>query len=136
MPEVKLPDATITFESILYAMALIVVAAGVITTIFKGWEAIKKISVRGRLKALEGRMDKVEARLKLGDKRFELQADDMGQTLSTLQALVLHFITGNDHDRLKDQLKDLNEYMTKRATREIEIVNEIDNNRGEGGNQG
>ena len=127
MPEVKLPDAAITFDSVLYTLALIVVVAGVITTIVKGWESIKKISVRSRIKSLEGRMAKVEARLQLGDKRFELQSDDMGQTLSTLQALLVHFITGNDHDRLRDQLTGLNTYMTQRATRAVEIANEIDN---------
>lgn len=136
MPEVKLPDTTITFETILYTLALIVVAAGVVTTIVKGWESIKKISVRGRIKSLERRMDAVEARLRLGDKRFELQSDDMGQTLSTLQALLVHFITGNDHDRLRDQLTGLNTYMTQRATRAVEIANEIDNHQTtEGGNQ-
>lgn len=134
MPEVKLPDAAITFDSVLYTLALIVVAAGVITTIVKGWESIKKISVRNRIKSLEGRMAKVEARLQLGDKRFELQSDDMGQTLSTLQALLVHFITGNDHDRLRDQLTGLNTYMTQRATRSVEIANEIDNQQTEGGN--
>ncbi len=135
MPEVKLPDAAITFDSVLYTLALIVVAAGVITTIVKGWESIKKISVRSRIKSLEGRMAKVEARLQLSDKRYELQSDDMGQTLSTLQALLVHFITGNDHDRLRDQLTGLNTYMTQRATRSVEIANEIDNQQTEGGNR-
>ena len=135
MPEVKLPDAAITFDSVLYTLALIVVVAGVITTIVKGGESIKKISVRSRIKSLERRMATVEARLQLGDKRFELQSDDMGQTLSTLQALLVHFITGNDHDRLRDQLTGLNTYMTQRATRSVEIANEIDNHRQtEGGN--
>ena len=107
MPEVKLPDASITFDSILYAVALIVVLAGVLVALVKGWEAWKKISVRDRVKDLEGRMDKVEARLSLGDKRFELQAEDMGQMLNTQQALLIHFISGNDHDRLRDELTNL-----------------------------
>lgn len=124
MPEVKLPDASITFDSILYVIALIVVAAGVLVAIVKGWEAWKKISVRDRVKALEGRMTQVEARLSLGDKRFELQSDDMGQTLNTLQALLIHFISGNDHDRLRDQLTDLSNYMSDRATRALEYANE------------
>ena len=135
MPEMKLPDATITFDSILYAVALIVAVSGVLVAIVKGWEAWKKISVRDRVKALERRMDKVEARLSLGDKRFELQSDDMGQTLNTLQALLIHFISGNDHDRLRDQLTDLSNYMTDRATRAIEYANEHEQLQN-GGNQG
>ena len=122
MPEVKLPDAGITFESILYAVALIVAVSGVLVAIVKGWEAWKKISVRDRVKSLEGRMAKVEARLQLGDKRFELQSEDMGQALNTLQALLIHFISGNDHDRLRDQLTDLTDYMSRRVTRAAEYA--------------
>ena len=73
----------------------------------------------------------MEARLRLGDKRFELQAEDMGQMLTTQQALLIHFISGNDHERLKEQLKDLSDYMTLRATRAVEIANEIDNKKEE-----
>ena len=130
MPEVKLPDAGITLDSILYTVALIVAASGVLVAIVKGVEAWKKISVRDRVKALEGRMDKVEARLSLGDKRFQLQSDDMGQMLNTLQTLLIHFISGNDHDRLRDQLTDLSDYMSDRATRALEYGIEHDQNGG------
>lgn len=126
----KLPDVGITFDSVLYTVALIVAASGVLVAIVKGIEAWKKISVRDRVKALEGRMAKVEARLQIGDKRFELQSDDMGQTLNTLQALLIHFISGNDHDRLRDQLQDLTTYMSDRATRALEIANEHEQQNG------
>ena len=89
MPEMKLPDAGITFESVIYVIALLVAAAGVLVALVKGWEAYKKISVRDRVKDLEGRMAKVEARLLLGDKRFDLQNDDMGHLLNTQMAEVL-----------------------------------------------
>jgi hypothetical protein len=117
MPEVKLPEAGITFESVLYVIALIVAASGVLVAIVKGWEAWKKISVRDRVKDLEGRMAKVEARLQLGGKRFELQSDDMGHMLNTQMALLVHFVSGNDHDRLRDQISALSEYMAQRATK-------------------
>lgn len=118
MPEVKLPDTAITFDSILKAVALIVAVAGILVALVKGLEAWKKISVRDRVRKLEERMSKVEARLKLGDKRFELQSDDMGVTLATFQALLIHFISGNDHDKLRDQLSELSAYMNERATRQ------------------
>ena len=117
MPEVKLPDAGITFENVIYVIALAVAVSGVLVALVKGWEAYKKISVRDRVKQLEGRMEKVEARLKLGDKRFDLQNDDMGHMLNTQQALLLHFITGNDHERLRTQLTELGNYMSERATK-------------------
>lgn len=131
MPEVKLPETGITFESILYVIALIVALSGVMVAIVKGWEAYKKISVRdkvsavdARVTALEGRMTKVEARLSLGDKRFELQNDDMGAMLATQKALLLHFITGNDHKKLQDELTSLDSYMNQRATRMMEYATE------------
>lgn len=117
MPEVKLPEGGITFESVLYVIAIIVAAAGVLVALVKGWEAYKKISVRDRVKSLEGRMSRVEARLQLGDKRFDLQNDDMGHLLDTQMALMLHFVSGNDHDKLNAQINALSHYMTERATR-------------------
>lgn len=117
MPDVKLPEAGITFDSVLYVVALLVAVAGVLVALVKGWEAYKKISLRDKVKAVEGRLAKVEARLQLGDKRFDLQNDDMGHLLNTQMALMLHFVSGNDHDKLNEQIKALSEYMTTRATK-------------------
>ena len=124
MPEVKIPEAGITFESVIYVVAVLVAVSGVLVALVKGWEAWKKISIRdkvsaldGRVKNLEGRMKKVEARLSLGDKRFDLQNDDMGHLLNTQMALMIHFVSGNDHDKLKEQITALSDYMTQRATK-------------------
>ena len=124
MPEVKIPDAAFSWDMILYVVAFIVAVSGILVAIVKGWEAWKKISLRDRVSKLEGRMAKVEARLQLGDKRFELQNDDMGAMLATQQALLLHFITGNDHKKLQDELTKLNSYMTQRATKVLEYASE------------
>lgn len=131
MPEVKLPEAGITFDGIIYVIAFLVAVSGVLVAIVKGIEAWRKISLRDRVKALEGRMNKVEARLRLGDKRFDLQNDDMGHLLNTQQALLLHFISGNDHERLRTQLTELGNYMSERATkiqRYAEEQNELGGN--------
>lgn len=117
MPEVKLPDAGITFDSILYVIALIVAFSGILVALVKGYEAWKKISVRDRVKTLEGRMDKVEARLKLGDLRFSMQNDDLGHLLNTQMTLMLHFASGNDHQKLKEQITALSQYMTERTNK-------------------
>ena len=117
MPEVKLPEAAVSFDSIIFVIAVLVAVSGVLVALVKGWEAYRKISVRDKVKDLERRMEKVEARLSLGDKRFELQSDDMGQLLKTQLAVMIHLKSGNDHDKLNDQINDLTEYMTKRATK-------------------
>lgn len=117
MPEAKLPDAALTWNSVVWFIAILVAVSGVLVALVKGWEAWKKISVRDRVKSLEGRMSKVEARLKVGDMRFDLQNDDMGHLLNTQQALMLHFITGNNNDKLRIQLTELGNYMSERATK-------------------
>ena len=116
MPTVELPKAGISFEGILYAIALIVAIAGVIVALVKGWEAWRKISVRDRVSGLEGRMSAVEARLILGDKRFQSQSDDLGQVLITMQAIMMHMISGNDKDKLRATEEELTAYMAKRAS--------------------
>lgn len=135
MPTIEGPKVSLSFDTILLVLAVILAAIGVLVAIVKGWEAWKKISVRDRVTKLEGRMAKVEARLQLGDKRFQLQSDDMGQTLNTLQALLIHFISGNDHDRLREQLTDLGDYMTQRATRATEYAAEHEQQQN-GGSEG
>ena len=112
-----MPDVKITFDGILYSVAIVVAVSGVLAALVKGWESYKKISVRDKVKDLERRMEKVEARLSLGDKRFDLQSDDLGHLLNTQQALMLHFLSGNDHDKLREQITALGEYMTQRATK-------------------
>jgi len=134
MPEVKLPDVAFTFDTVIYIIAVIVAVSGILVAIVKGWEAWKKISVRDRVKKLEGRMDKVEARLSLGDKRFELQSDDLGHLLNSQLALMIHLKSGNDHDKLDGQIDSLTQYITQRATRAAAYAAEHDNNQN-GGNQ-
>ena len=124
MPEVKLPEAGFSWDSVIYIIACLVALSGVLVALVKGWEAWKKISTRDRVKALEGRMAKVEARLSLGDKRFQLQNDDMGAMLATQKALLLHFITGNDHKKLQDELTSLDTYMNQRSNRMMEYATE------------
>ena len=124
MPEAKLPDVAISFDTVIYFIALLVVISGVLVALVKGWEAWKKISVRDRVRSLEGRMSNVEARLSLGDKRFELQSDDMGHLLNSQLALMIHLKSGNDHDKLDNQIESLTTYISKRATKAAEYAAE------------
>ena len=117
MPEVKLPEAAFSWDSVIYVVALIVALSGILVALVKGWEAWQKISVRDRVKKLEGRMDKVEARLSLGDKRFELQSDDLGHLLNTQLAMLIHMKSGNDKEKLDKQIESLTLYMSQRATK-------------------
>ena len=122
MPSFEGVKQALTFDSILIAVAVILVIFGVIKAIVSGVEAWKKISLRDRVKKLEDEMVKVHERLDAGNRRFTSQSEDMGQILKTLSALQLHFISGNDHEKLKESNEQLVEYMNKRATRDAEKV--------------
>lgn len=122
MPDVKGPTVTLGFDTIMIALAVVLAAMGVLVAIVKGIEAWKKISLRDRVAKLEQRMDKVDDRLEAGKRRFKSQSDDMGQILMTLHNLQLHFITGNDHELLKESNEKLTAYMNARAVRDAEEI--------------
>jgi len=124
MPTIEGPKFSLGFDTLLLAGAVILAFFAVLVAVVKGVEAWKKISLRDRVKGLEMRMDACEKRLRRGDKIFKQQSDDLGQVLVTMQGLLLHFITGNDHERLKETNEELTAYMAERATREMEDSNE------------
>ena len=120
MQDVKLPEG-FGWENVVFVVAFLVALSGVLVALVKGYEAWKKISVRDRVRRLEVEMVNVQKRLKLGDKRFQLQSDDSGQILATMQALLLHFLTGNSNEKLREQLQTVTNYINTRATRQTEI---------------
>ena len=124
MPTIEGPKVSLSFDTLLLAGAVILAFFAVLVAVVKGVEAWKKIALRDRVKGLEMRMDACEKRLRRGDKIFKQQSDDLGQVLVTMQGLLLHFITGNDHERLKETNEELTAYMAERATREMEDSNE------------
>ena len=124
MPTIEGPKVSLGFDTLLLAGAVILAFFAVLVAVVKGVEAWKKISLRDRVKGLEMRMDACEKRLRRGDKIFKQQSDDLGQVLVTMQGLLLHFITGNDHERLKETNEELTADMAERATREMEDNNE------------
>ena len=120
MPTIEGPKVTLGFDTILLVIAVILAFFGILVAIVKGVEAWRKISLRDRVKSLEGRMDTVEDRLEKGNRKFAAQSDDVGQLLMVMQSLLMHFITGNDHERLRETSNELASYMARRATREME----------------
>lgn len=122
MPSFEGIKQALTFDSILVAVAVILLAFALIKAIVSGVEAWKKISLRDRVKKLENDVVKINERLETGNRRFRSQSEDMGQILQTLSALQVHFISGNDHEKLRQSNEELVQYMNKRATRDAEEV--------------
>ncbi len=120
MPQIEGPKIELTFEVLLTAVAVIAAVFALLVGITKGIEAWKKITLRDRVRVLEERADKVDKRLEQGNKRFRAQSDDMGQMLVTMQGLLMHFISGNDHKKLIETNEKLTAYMAERTTRDME----------------
>ena len=120
MPKIEGPTVTLGFDTILLVVAVILAFFVAATSIRNGIEAIKGMSVRGRVKKLEDRVDTIDKRLEKGNRKFKAQSDDIGQLLIVNQSMLTHFITGNDHERLRETSNELATYMAERATREME----------------
>lgn len=120
MPKIEGPTVTLNFETVLLVAAVIVAFFVLAATIRNGIEAIRGLSVRGRVKKLEDQMDKVNKRLEKGNRKFRAQSDDIGQLLVVNQSMLMHFITGNDHEKLRETNESLTAYMAARASREME----------------
>ena len=120
MPKIEGPTIALSFDGLLLVAAVIVLFFVLASTIRSGIEAIKGMSVRGRVKKLETQMETVNERLKKGSRRFKNQSDDIGQLLIVNQSMLMHFITGNDHEKLREANESLVAYMAARTSRERE----------------
>ena len=64
--------------------------------------------------ALEKRLTDAENRLDKGDQKFKAIREDSEQTLNVLNAMLMHFISGNDHEKLKETKSGLDSYLSRR----------------------
>jgi hypothetical protein len=113
------------WNDILKALAVIIAACGVIAAIWKGVEAFKRlfrVDERARQESaqdaaiadLNARMTRCEERLTKGDEQFGASRADMTQMLNIMNALLMHFISGNDHEKLREVKASLDSYLTQR----------------------
>jgi hypothetical protein len=123
-----MPNVDLNGANTLVTIGIILIVLEALHILANGVDAWKKLTgkdarkkemeeIRNDLNGLGARVTKCEERLRKGDKKFSDTAEDMGQVLMTLSALTMHFITGNDHERLRETNEELTEYMAKRATR-------------------
>lgn len=120
MPKIEGPTISLSFDGLLVVAAVILLIFVVASTVRSGIDAIRGMSVRGRVKTLEDQMKTVNERLKKGSRKFKEQSDDIGQLLIVNQSMLMHFITGNDHEKLRETNESLVAYMAARASRERE----------------
>ena len=124
MPEVKLSG-----ETILVIIAGIVIIAEIISAIAKGKQGWGEISGRNqraaematintRLDNLESDMQDCQRRLNEGDGNFRTVKNDLAQVMDVLDGLLMHFISGNDKEKLKSVKADLDHYKSRRGMEE------------------
>lgn len=120
-----MPDVKLDLQTVLLALAVVLLIANTITTLNKGKKDWSELSgadrrnqeiaaIKNRVTALETSMSAVEQRLTEGENNFEKIRKDTGQIMDVLDGLLLHFISGNDREKLKSVKQDLDHYKNTR----------------------
>lgn len=115
----------LTSSNLLTALLTVAGLSAALAAVWKGMEAFRALTgARERreekdrlalaVAELRARVTACEERLQKGDLRFDSTRSDLTQTLTVLNALLMHFISGNDHEKLRDVKKELDDYLTGR----------------------
>lgn len=121
-----MPDVKLSGETVLIIIAGIVIIAEVISAIAKGRDGWNSISGRNqrvaematmnnRITNLENDMEECQRRLEDGDGNFRAVRRDLAQVMDVLDGLLLHFISGNDKEKLKAVKQELDHYKSRRG---------------------
>lgn len=121
----KVPDVKLDLQTVLLALAVVLLIANTITTLNKGKKDWSELSgadrrnqeiaaIKNRVTALETTMGAVEQRLTEGENNFEKIRKDTGQIMDVLDGLLLHFISGNDREKLRSVKQNLDHYKNTR----------------------
>ena len=114
----------VTLDGLRTTILFLIGVAAVLVSLQKGieaWNALfrKKTVDRekqqdARLSALEDTVGELQTRLDTGDQSFEKLRLDIGELLNVQNAMLMHMITGNSIESLKDTKKSMDAYMGKR----------------------
>lgn len=95
-----------------------------LTVIDKGIAAFKNMFFKGgdgmdkRLGVIEEKQARDYARINDMNKQMRCVNDDMEHLLNAINSILMHEITGNGIDKLKESKSDLDTYMAKRGARD------------------
>lgn len=124
-----MPEITLSGETVLVIIAGIVIVAEIISALAKGKQGWGEISGRNqrntematvntRLTTLETDVADCKRRLGESDKNFKGVRKDLSQVMDVLDGMLLHFISGNDKEKLKAVKQDLDHYKSRRGNEE------------------
>ena len=120
-----MPTVQLSFENILLSVAVILLLANTISSLNKGKKDWRELSgaeqrsqeiagMKDRIKSLEDTIAKVEVRLDKGDANFDKVSNDTEQIMNVLDGLLMHFISGNDKEKLRSVKDELDHYKNGR----------------------
>lgn len=118
-------DVQLDLNNILVALGVVLAILAIIAAVWKGVDAWRKLTRKDEKKATElamntaisqlyNRVTKCEERLARGDVQFVDIKGDMTQVLTVLNAMLMHFISGNDNAKLRGVKEDMDAYISRR----------------------
>ena len=115
----------LTFANLQVAGVVILAVIAILISLDKGFDVIQKWrgvkakqhekkELGERLNKIENRINQCEKRLEKGDEKFTSTEEDSKHMLVALNAMLMHMISGNDHEKLKAVKAELDTYMATR----------------------
>lgn len=120
-----MPEVTLGLDTILLALAVVLLICTMVSTLNKGRKDLRELTgvdrrnqeiaeIKGRLTACESEMAEVKSRLDKGEKNFGKISKDTEQIMNVLDGMLMHFISGNDKDKLRSVKEELDHYKNAR----------------------
>ena len=120
-----MPEVTLGLDTILLALAVILLIANTISTLNKGKKDFRELTgadrrsqeiteIKGRLTACENDIRGINTRLEKGEENFGKISKDTEQIMNVLDGLLMHFISGNDREKLRAVKDELDHYKNAR----------------------
>ena len=120
-----MPNVQLNFETILLLVAVVLLLANTISTINKGrkdWNELsgtdrrnQEISgMKDRITRLESEIQDMKDRLEAGEENFGKISKDTEQIMNVLDGMLMHFISGNDKEKLRSVKDELDHYKNGR----------------------
>ena len=116
-----MPTVELSFENILLSLAVILLICNLISSLNNGRKDLRELSgadkretemngIKARISTLENSMNTVKTRLDKGDEAFQRVSADTSQIMNVLNGMLMHFISGNDTDKLRLVKSELDHY--------------------------
>ena len=120
-----MPEVTLGLNTILLALAVILLIANMVSTLNKGRKDFRELTgadrrnqelteIKNRLSVCEGEVNDIKQRLEEGEKNFGKISKDTEQIMNVLDGMLMHFISGNDKEKLRSVKEELDHYKNAR----------------------